>query len=401
MPRPALAAPVNDGRYDGSHDASYDAGRGDGAPGGPERTVVVLGGAGFLGRHICRAFGQLPGHRVLAVTRGPREPVPGAELVPLDVLTGPAEALHALVARADAVVNAVTDTWEGTEAQMTASHIPLLERLVRAVAAAPARPRLVQLGSVYEYGQVPVGTVIGEGHPADPVSPYARTKLAGTRMVLDATAEGRVDGCVLRISNVCGSGSPRRSFLGGLAERLRRAMADGTPVSLDVTEDRRDFIDVEDVAAAVVSAATAPVSGRVVNIGRGTAISVRELAWLLVAASGLPPHLVDERPAPAGATPAGGNSSSWTQVDIRTARELLGWSPRVPLEDSLHRQWTALLEGRREQREQRDQRERRGQRAQQGQQGHEDIDAVHLSRPHRPAGQQDLPGYAEPRRQSR
>ncbi|MFI0777865.1 NAD-dependent epimerase/dehydratase family protein [Streptomyces sp. NPDC021212] len=309
-----------------------------GSGGPPPRTVVVLGGAGFLGRRVCRAFGALPGHRVLAVTRRPAAPVAGARTVVLDALTGPVGALHEVVADADVVVNAAGDTWEGTEDQMTASHIPLLERLLRALDAAPARPRLVQIGSVHEYGRVPPGTVVREEHPTVPATQYGRTKLAGTRMVLEATAAGAADGCVLRISNMCGPGSPRRSFLGGLALRLRKSAASGTRLSLPVVDERRDFVDVDDVASAVVAAAGAPVSGRLINIGQGAATGMRELAWLLVTVSGLPAHLVDEETVPAS------GDGSWIRLDTTLAGTLLGWSPRTSLKDSLRGLWEASLQ---------------------------------------------------------
>ncbi|WP_245600796.1 NAD-dependent epimerase/dehydratase family protein [Streptomyces sulphureus] len=299
-------------------------------------SVVVLGGAGFLGRRICAALSG-SGHRVTAVTRGPARPVQGARTVVLDVLTGPMDELASVVGAADAVINAAGDTWEGTTAAMTASHVPLVERLIEAMAAAPGTPRLVQLGSVHEYGRAPFGTVIGEDHPTAPTTAYGRTKLAGARRVLDATAQGRVDGCVLRLSHVCGPGTPRRSFLGGLAERLRDTAPTGAPLSLQVIADGRDFVDVDDAASAVARSLTAPVSGRVVNIGGGSTISMRELAWLLITAAGFPPELVEEECLPS----TGGS----TRLDIRLAGEVLGWTPGTALSDSVRRQWETYAQG--------------------------------------------------------
>ncbi|WP_223864283.1 NAD(P)-dependent oxidoreductase [Streptomyces sp. 5-10] len=299
-----------------------------------DRQAVVIGGTGFIGRHICRALAKRR-YDVLAIARKPAEPIPGVSFLALDAVSAPSEDIVRAARSADLVVNAAGDSWEGDEAGMTASHIPLVDRLVDAVAALPRRPRLVHLGSVHEYGPVPDGTAIAEDHPTAPRTPYARTKLVGSRIVLGATDAGRVDGCVLRVTNVCGPGTPRGSFLGGLAHRLRHTTEDA-PLAVTLVDDRRDFIDVRDVAEAVVLAASSPVTGRVLNIGQGDAFSMRELAWLLISASQVPDRLVREE---SGAVHSKGGS--WTQADIRLARRLMGWSPKVALKESLHDLWAA------------------------------------------------------------
>ncbi|PNG91097.1 NAD-dependent epimerase/dehydratase family protein [Streptomyces malaysiensis] len=299
-----------------------------------DRKAVVIGGTGFIGRHICRALAKR-GYEVLAMARKPAEPIPGVAFLELDAVSAPTEDIVRAAKSADLLVNAAGDSWQGDEANMTASHIPLVDRLVDAAAALPGRPRLVQLGSVHEYGPVPDGTAIAEDHPTAPRTPYARTKLVGSRIVLGAADAGRIDGCVLRVTNVCGPGTPRGSFLGGLAHRLRHTTEDA-PLALTLVDDRRDFIDVRDVAEAVVLAASGPVTGRVVNIGQGGAFSMRELAWLLISASQVPARLVREE---SGAVHSKGGS--WTQADIGLARRLMGWSPQVALKESLHDLWAA------------------------------------------------------------
>ncbi|MEU8724006.1 MULTISPECIES: NAD-dependent epimerase/dehydratase family protein [Streptomyces] len=299
-----------------------------------DRQAVVIGGTGFIGRHICRALTKR-GYEVLAIARKPAEPIPGVAFLALDAVSAPSDDIARAAKSADLVVNAAGDSWEGDEESMTASHIPLVDRLVDAVATLPRRPRLVHLGSVHEYGPVPDGTAIAEDHPTAPHTPYARTKLIGSRIVLGAADAGRVDGCVLRVTNVCGPGTPRGSFLGGLAHRLRRTTEDA-PLSLTLVDDRRDFIDVRDVAEAVALAASGPVTGRAINIGQGDASSMRELAWLLISASQVPADLVREENGTVHS-----KGGSWTQADIRLARRLMGWSPQVALKESLHDLWAA------------------------------------------------------------
>lgn len=297
-------------------------------------SAVVIGGTGFLGRHICAALAA-HGYEVLAVARKPAQPIPGARFLPLDVAAATVGDIAEAVGSADLVVNAAGDLGADDEERMTAGHVLLVDRLVRAVSTLRRRPRLLQLGTVHEYGPVPEGTAIAEDHPTAPGSLYARTKLAGSRIVLDATEAGRVDGCVLRLTNGCGPGAPLHGFLGRLAAQLR-ATSEDAPLTLTAVDDQRDFVDVRDIAEAVVLAAGTRAPGRLINIGSGVATSMRELAGILVSVSGVPPHLVRK-----GQAPVHSKGGAWTQADIRLARGRLGWSPRVPLERSLRDLWAA------------------------------------------------------------
>lgn len=301
--------------------------------------AAVIGGTGFIGRHVCAALTRR-GYRVLAVGRKPPREAPEAEFLSLDMLGTSAELIGEVLAVAGArvVVNAATDSWSGTDAQMARSHVQLVETLVEALAGIPQRPRLVHLGSVHEYGETLPGLSVAEDWPPAPATLYGRTKLAGSRTVLDAAHAGRIDALVLRITNVCGPGAPSATFLGKVATLLRRA-APGEPVRLTIAEARRDFIDVRDVADAVLRAGESSLTGETVNIGQGSAVPLRDVLGLLVSASGVPPHLVQELDGPVRR-----NGADWTQADIRRAREVLGWSPRVPLARSIGDQWAAAAE---------------------------------------------------------
>jgi nucleoside-diphosphate-sugar epimerase len=291
--------------------------------------VVVLGASGFVGRHVCAALAA-EGVPVMGVSR--RE-VPGVHVVRAD-LTGPA--LPAVLGdlRPAAVVNVAGAVWRAGEAAMQELNVRLVERLLVFLESHPAR--LVHLGSVHEYGAVPTGQAITESAEPRPISPYGRTKLAATRMVL---AQGR-DSVVLRCVNAVGPGSPAGSLLGDLAARLIAAKCSGTPavVRIERRNLRRDFVDVRDIADAVTAALRTPACPGLLNIGRGTAVPVDELVARLVEISGAPS--VDAA-AGLGAT-ANGAGIDWQQVDTRAARRALGWAPRRSLDESLLDLWTSV-----------------------------------------------------------
>lgn len=297
--------------------------------------MVVIGGSGSVGRHVCAAF-QAEGYRVTAVARRPVGLPAGVRGVGLDVADADPVELRALLEEsgAEVIVNAAGG-WVATPEENRRVHVLLVERLLEAAARATTGPRFVQIGSIHEYGQVGGGVRIGEDEPPRPSTDYARTKLAGSEAVLEATRAGRLEGVVLRAVNVCGPGTCRVGFLGSLTRRLRAARP-GEPLPVAIADARRDYVDVRDLARAVLRAARADAVGRVFNIGRGEAVSVRELVGLLLSAAGLPATAIREEGG--GASARGG---AWTLADIRSARELLGWEPAIGLARSLEDQWEA------------------------------------------------------------
>ncbi|WP_205303303.1 NAD-dependent epimerase/dehydratase family protein [Nonomuraea montanisoli] len=301
---------------------------GEGAPG----RVIVLGGSGSVGRQVCAAFAAR-GWDVLAVARhaAPHlEPYPFAAL---DVTATEPRRLAELVSTARAVVNAAGG-WGDTTEEMTYSHIRLVDRLLEGLAQAPCRPRLVHVGSVHEYGPVPHGTLLTEDVAPAPVTPYARAKLATSQAVLTAVERHGIDAVVLRAANMSGPYPPQESFLAALAGRIRRALETGETLELSVADARRDFVDVRDVAEAIERAARAPVGGQVINVGLGEALPIGSLVEWLIEAAGFPQdrikHLDQEVRSKGG---------DWTLMDIRRARERLGWRPRTAPRESIRDLW--------------------------------------------------------------
>ncbi|MEU9701217.1 NAD(P)-dependent oxidoreductase [Streptomyces sp. NPDC047981] len=304
-------------------------------------TAVVLGGTGFLGRHVVAAL-RATGRRVVSVSRTAgaapeRSGTEGGAGVDLTADDGQRRFAGLLAAeRAAVVVNAAGRAWRATEEDMVRGNAELVERLVAAVLAQDAPPRLIQLGSVHEYGPGTPGAGTAEDHPAAPVTPYGRSKLRATEAVLAACAASDLDGVVLRVANVSGPGAPVGSLLRTVADQLVD-VASGALSELRYGPLRaeRDFVDVRDVADAVVAAADAPrgaVRGQVINIGTGEAVRARLLVDRLVALSGLAVPVV-EQPAAPGAT--GRADVEWQRLDTAKAHRVLGWKPARDLDTSL------------------------------------------------------------------
>ncbi|MBD0842328.1 NAD-dependent epimerase/dehydratase family protein [Streptomyces sp. TRM68416] len=310
-------------------------------PEGGHARVVVLGGTGFVGRHVCAAF-RNEHNDVIAVSRHASPVPPGTRALALDLCATPPEELgRALTGgRPSVVVNAAGAVWAASEAQMAVANAELVRCLLDGLRTAAAPVRLVHLGSVNEYAPAHAGRPVHESTPTHPTTAYGQTKLRGTDLVLDAARRGDVDALVLRMANIAGPGSPAASLLGQVAHQLRLAAREGRAAEIRLTPLRaaRDFVDATDAAAAVRAAARSAVRARVVNIGSGRAVAVRSLVELLIKVSGVPAEIMEQPlPESAAATPP-----ECLEVDIRLARDLLGWTPRRSLEDAVADLWQDL-----------------------------------------------------------
>jgi NDP-hexose 4-ketoreductase len=287
--------------------------------------AVVLGGGGFVGAPVTDALVEA-GADVLVVSRGAARR-PGARSAAMDLETGDLTGLLA-AQRPQLVVNAVGEPWCPDPARLARLNVTVVERVIKAL---PARARLVQIGTIHEYGVPPPGRPITEATPPAPTTPYGRTKAAATRAVLDAARAGRIDAVVLRVANVLGPRPVAGSLLGLVLEQL----CAGESVRVARLDGARDYVDVRDVAAAVLAAATAPPGAGVVNIGRGELVPLRQLVRRLIEVSGRPAAL--EENTAAGAPPSAG--ARMQPLDISRARHRLGWAPRHDLTDSLRLIW--------------------------------------------------------------
>ncbi|MGW2746450.1 NAD-dependent epimerase/dehydratase family protein [Streptomyces sp. NPDC001450] len=291
--------------------------------------ILVLGGTGYLGRHVVDRLGALTGAQVLAGGRSP------AAEFRVDLATDRPERLANTLAAAapDAVVNCAGATG-GDPVTLAEVNARGPAALCAALREAAPTARLVHLGSAAEYGPGVPDTPVTESAPACPVTPYGVTKLAGTVAVTSAV----LDGVVLRVGNPVGPGAPVASLPGRMAAQLRATGRDPEAVlRLGDLSAHRDFVDVRDLARAVALAVTtAGPLPPVLNIGGGRAVPVRELVHGLARRARFRGRLEEN---------AGGSARSarvsWQCSDITAADRALGWRPVHGLDDALDALWAA------------------------------------------------------------
>jgi nucleoside-diphosphate-sugar epimerase len=309
---------------------------------------LIIGGTGFIGRHICEALADLPGATVVTTSNvaagsgsvaGAAGAAGAADIV-LDLTAGRAEVAAVIAAeRPDVVVNCAGLAL-GDPADLAAVNIDGVAALVGVLLAERPSVRLIHLGSSAEYGAVPVATSVREDDPARPLGVYGVTKLAGTRLV-ELAGQAGVDALVLRLFNPVGPGAPPANLAGRVVRQLIEATAAGGPVRTGPLGDHRDFVDVRDVAAAVRAAATHPdrFPVRILNVGSGTAATARQVVHGLAEEAGFGGGIEEAAPGDDGAGSPRSAGVRWQRADIGAIATTLGWAPRIDLRTSLRDLW--------------------------------------------------------------
>jgi UDP-glucose 4-epimerase len=181
----------------------------------------------------------------------------------------------------------------------------------------------VILGSSYVYG-VPRYLPVDEDHPANPSNPYMASRLMAEQLCAAWARDFAVPVTALRIFNPYGPGQRGGFLVPTAVEGVRR----GALVLRD-PEPRRDFVYVDDVAEAVLAALRYAHRGfQAFNVASGASISVRELVTLLQRLAGRPVEVHYEGDIRPG-------EIAEVVADISRAARLLGWAPRIGLEQGL------------------------------------------------------------------
>jgi NAD dependent epimerase/dehydratase len=174
-------------------------------------------------------------------------------------------------------------------------------------------------------------TPMREDHPLCAQSPYAASKIAADKLAESFCRAFDLPVVTLRPFNTYG---PRQSARAIVPTVLAQALAGAQKIEIGNLTPCRDLTFVEDTARAFVLAGTAPeVDGDVIHFGQGAAVSVGDLARRCLAVVGSTARIVSvaERQRPDK------SEVGALLCDATRAKERLGWTPSVSLDEGLRR----------------------------------------------------------------
>ncbi len=305
-------------------------------------TILVTGGAGFIGSHVCAALLER-----------------GADVVCLDDFN---DYYDPAFKRANVAAFATSPRWHLVEGDIRDAHLvedayrrfsvgatihlaaragvrpsirdPRLYQEVNGLgtlnlleAARAAGARTFIFGSTSSVYGINSKVPFAEDDPITcPVSPYAATKRGNELMAFTYHHLYGLAVTCLRFFTVYGPRQRPEMAIYLFADRLARGLAvprfgDGSTA--------RDYTYVDDITSGVIAALDAAAPFEIVNLGGSRTTTLARLIELVAGALGVEPR-VEDRPLQPGDVPI-------TFADVSKAKRLWGWAPRVPIEEGIER----------------------------------------------------------------
>jgi UDP-glucose 4-epimerase len=303
--------------------------------------VLVTGGAGFIGSHLCDAL-VARGDRVTALddlsTGDAANLAEDVELVRADV-ADPEAVERVFAGRSfDAVLHvagqaSIATSFSDPKRDLRVNVAGTLNVLERCLAAGV--PRLVHASSMTVYGE-PEVVPTPEDAACRPVSYYGITKYAAERYVhvTGAREDVSLSATSLRMFNVYGERqSLSNPYQGVLAIFIGNVLR-GEPITIHSDgRQTRDFVYVADAVDAWLRVLDTPeTDGTVYNVGSGYETSIRVLAEAVLRGCGESPESWDIR---TGAAQAGDQRRA--AAEVTELERVTGWRPTTPLQEGLER----------------------------------------------------------------
>ncbi|OVE85969.1 NAD-dependent epimerase/dehydratase family protein [Natronolimnobius baerhuensis] len=292
-----------------------------------DQTILVTGGAGFIGSHLVEAL--VPNNEVRVLdnfSTGDRSFLPEDVTVIDGDITDPI-ALQQAARGVDIIFHqaAMVSVAQSVSAPRASNETNLEASLLVLEQARQEDARVVVASSAAIYGH-PDELPVPETASTDPTSPYGIQKLALDQYVRRYEELYDLETVALRYFNAYG---PRQQgpYSGVISTFLEQARA-GEPITVEGDgEQTRDFVHVDDVVRANLCAATTDNVGEAYNVGTGERISIRDLAETIRDATESQSPIVHKDPRPGDIRHSG--------ADVSKAASGLGFEARISLESGI------------------------------------------------------------------
>lgn len=226
--------------------------------------VAVSGSAGFVGRHVCELL-RHAGHEVVEI-----DITSGFDLSDNKVIEE--------IPRVDSFIHLanlvyVPASYQNPEIFYRVNYLTTLNALE---VCRKYRARMVYVSS-YVYG-TPRFLPVSEDHPINPFNPYAQTKVICETLCGGYHRDFGVNISVLRPFNLYGVGQTGKLLIPEIFSQIKEG---ASIIKLKAASPRRDYVNVKDLAKALVACVGDKSSYSIYNVCSGSSVSVREITEII------------------------------------------------------------------------------------------------------------------------
>lgn len=302
--------------------------------------ILVTGGAGFVGTHLCRRLVQ-DGYQVVTLDlKDPTVAIDGVEYVRGDVRD--ASLLRKLINTTDVVYHlAATVSIPACQKDPVESYsnnfnatLGVLEAIRAKAETTNTKPMpLVFASTAAVYGMKgDDGRALAEDDVAEEfLSYYAAQKHASEKTIELHSRFYAIPATVFRFFNIIGPGQDPSSPYSGVITIFMNLAKTGKPLLLNGGgHQTRDFISVYDIVDACVTALSLPTeqwNPKPINLGTGSVITIREVAELV--------RKINDNRSEILSAPSREGDVTHSRADVRRGFEALGWKAHRTVGDSL------------------------------------------------------------------
>ena len=297
------------------------------------KRVVVTGGAGFIGSEVVRQLHDL-GAKIIVFDNYSSgrsryiDKIPNVSQV-RGSITNPSK-VNDVVNKSDYVINLAALPFIPDSFYYPGKFFKVNAEGAINVAMAAIKSkrikRFVHISTSEVYGSAKT-VPMSEDHPTLPQSTYAASKLAGERAVFTLHKEHGLSAVIIRPFNSYG---PRITQPYIIPEIISQIFHNKNFVKLGNIESSRDFTFVSDTARGIISSLTEEKAvGETINIGSNTSYKIKNLVMQIAKIVGQNIKIKTDkkrfRPY----------DVQKLVCDFRKAKKLLGWIPKVPIDEGL------------------------------------------------------------------
>lgn len=278
------------------------------------KNLVVIGSSGYIARAVLSELSTNFGWKVTALSR--------ADYVDSATLEGKLRAL-----KPTHILNCVGVLSAESDQEFFRWNVEFSSQVLDCAQNLEPKPKKVLLiGSAAEYG-IPKTNPVKEDAEFHPVSPYGRSKTEQSAIARKAYAEG-FPVHVGRIFNIIGPGMTDQLNVGAFIRKVKDAPEGGGIEVSGSLDSVRDYLDIRDVAGALVRILEAQNAPAEINICSGVPVVTKDLLETLIAQAGKKQHVLEGRHKDSR------NTASVAYGDPKRLQGL-GWKRKYSLSEAL------------------------------------------------------------------